>query len=341
MQGKYHAAEALIKTALEGHQALAGPTNSKTLDCQYRLAFIQRALGRYAAAEETVRACFETQKAVYGLSNLDTRKAQYSLALSLIAQSKFDEAESYILDLQEYSKTGHRLDPSHSYVLYLQYALGQIKSAQGRHKEALALYKVACEGIERLKPGHPTSLDFRSTYAAALLKVNAVAYGEESYASQQDIHRALVKALGSDHPLTLTSLVRLSEAAAARGDREGALKAAKKASERRAKVLGSQHPDTIASKAWVERLAKIGQAFNSRQNSASKKAEGGESQRKKWVFDRWRKTSGNQSRNEDDSTEGLAEGEGGSDDDWDRETIRGEDLDQETVDPGKPNFQMW
>jgi len=254
LQGKYGAAEALINKALEGQRVLVGPSDEKTFYIQYRLAFIQRAQGHYAAAEDLVREAFAIQKFVYGLSSLGTRKMQNSLALSLIAHSKIPEAETHILDLLQFVNDQHRVGPDHRYRLHLQFALGLIRTAQGCHAEAVSLYQMAWKGIERSSPGHPESLEFHSAYAAALLQLDVVAHAEESYSTQNNIHKASEKEIGPDHPVTLTSLLRLSEASAAKGDVKSAVKIAKRARERREKVLGNKHPDTVAAEAWLEQL---------------------------------------------------------------------------------------
>lgn len=240
LEGKYDAAAALINTALMDRKALAGPSDQETLGCQYRLAFIQCAQGQYAAAEERLREAFAIQTSVYGFSNLDTRKMQYYLALCLIAQSKLQEAETHIHDLQ-YINHQHHLDNDHPYILKLKFALGCIRTAQDRHVEAVSLYHTAWEGSERSASGHPVSLEFHSAHAAALLKLDPLAHAEESYTTQRDMHVALEKKLGPNHPLTLTSLLRLSEALTAKKDVIGAMKIAKKVRLRGGRRFSSQH----------------------------------------------------------------------------------------------------
>lgn len=254
LSGKYDAAETLITGALAGQKAIAGPSDKDTLHIQYRLAFIQRAQGKYAEAEETVREALSIQTSLYGLKNIEARKMQYSLAVSLIEQSKIEEAESLIHGLLTYIKTDHPLDPSHPYSLWLTFTLGRIRTAQGRYVDALALYRTALDGTVRLYADHPDTHEYRSTYAAVLLKADPVANLEESFRLQGEAHAALEKTNGADHPMTLTSLKRVSEVLAEKKDFRKALKTAKKVCERREKVLKLRHPDTIAAKVWVEQL---------------------------------------------------------------------------------------
>lgn len=239
---------------------------------------------------------------------------QHSLALSLIARSKISEAETHILDLLHFVDDQHRVGPNHRYYLYLQFALGRIRTAQGRHAEAVSLYQTAWEGIERSSPGHPERLEFRSAYAAALLELDAAAHAKESYNIQSDMHKALEKEIGPDHPVTLTSFLRLSEASAAKGDMKRALKIAKSAKERREKVLSNKHPDTVAAEAWLELLqarkrskahvsadvvvdvGAMGDRGKSPGNEANKDHARG-------FFGRWRSSSGK--AQVDDSAESL------------------------------------
>lgn len=154
----------------------------------------------------------------------------------------------------QYINHQHHLDNDHPYILSLKFALGCIRTAQDRHVEAVSLYQSAWEGSERSASGHAVSLEFHSAHAAALLKLDPLAHAEESYTTQRDMHVALEKKLGPNHPLTLTSLLRLSEALTAKKDVKMALKIAKKVRERREKVLKSTHPETVAAAAWVDRL---------------------------------------------------------------------------------------
>lgn len=303
LQGKYDAAENLMTTALEGHKVLAGPTDYKTLDIQYRLVFIQRAQGQYATAEKLVREIFAIQSSIYGLDSLETRKMKCSLALSLIAQSKIEEAEPHILDLLQYAKDRHRLDFDHPYVCYLNFALGNVRMAQERYGEAMSLYEMAWKGIERSAPDHHMGLEFHSAHAAAFLKLDPAVNAEEACCTQKDIHEALEKKLGPDHPLTLLSLLRISEALAAKNDIKRASKTAKRVRQRREKVLKSGHPDTLAAAVWAEQLENMKKEKSSGDTSAEVTREGPQKQkaksagdetkedRPKGPFGRWRKSS--------------------------------------------------
>lgn len=315
LQGKYGAAEALINKAPEGQRALAGHSDEKNLHIQYRLAFIQRAQGHYAAAEEQVREAFEISRSVYGLSSLDTRKMQYSLALCLIAQSKIPEAEKHIPELRRFVNDQHHVDPDHRYRLLLHFALGLIKTAQGCHAEAVSLYQTAWKGIERSSPGRPERLEFRSAYTAALLELNVAVHAEESYSIQSDIYKTSKKEVGPDHPITLTSLLRLSEASAAKGDVKEAVKIAKRAKERREKILGKNHPDTVAAEAWLEQLqarkkskvnvaADVAEDVGTTRDRGKSLGEEGNRDHARGFLGRWRRSSSGKAH-VDDSTESL------------------------------------
>lgn len=71
---------------------------------------------------------------------------------------------------------------------------------------------------------------------------------------QSDIHKASKKRLEPDHPITMISLLRLSKALATKGDIKKAIKIAKKARERRVKILDDEHPSIVAAQAWLEQL---------------------------------------------------------------------------------------
>ncbi len=240
---------------------------------------------------------------------------QYSLALSLIARSKIPEAETHILDLLEFVSDQHRVSPDHRYYLYLQYALGRIRTAQGRHAEAVSLYQTAWEGIERSAPGHPERFEFRSAHAAALLELDVSANAEEPYRIQRDTHKALKREVGPDHPVTLTSLVRLSKASAAKGDVRRAVETAERARERRERILGKEHPDTVAAEAWLEQLqvrkkSKVNVAADVVEDMGTARDRGRSLGREahkdhaKGFFGRWRRSSSGKPQFAD-STESL------------------------------------
>ncbi len=275
LSGKYDAAETLITSAIAGQKALAEPSDKETLRITYRLSFIQRAQGKYTEAEQTAREHLAIHTSVFGDNHWETRKSQYSLALSLIAQSKVEEAETLIQGLLEYIQTDHFLEPGHPYILYLQFELGRIRTAQGRYKEALIFHRNALECFVQLHPDRPEIYEYRSAFAAALLKADPVANLDEAYSLQQEAHADLKKFLGPDHPTTLLSLHRISEVLAEKKDFQKALKTAKKVRDRRDKIWKSKHPDTIAAEVWIEEL----EARRKQKPDDSLKVAGGEERR--------------------------------------------------------------
>lgn len=55
---------------------------------------------------------------------------------------------------------------------------------------------------------------------------------------------------GDDHPLVYGVLIQLSRAQYAQGKRERAAESAREVAEGRAVILGEDHPETVAARAW-------------------------------------------------------------------------------------------
>lgn len=93
-QGKYEAAEAIKRRALEGKEKAPGPEHSSTLASVNNMAFVLQCQGKYEAAEAMNRRALEgTEKALGAehpntLTSVSTWQMCYSIRASTRRQKR-------------------------------------------------------------------------------------------------------------------------------------------------------------------------------------------------------------------------------------------------------------
>lgn len=250
-QGRYNDAEVAILKALDGQKHLIDTGHRLTLQIMQRLGFVQRAQGKYGDFEKTARQYLDAQNAAYGPKHIDTREAIYTYASALAANNKIAEAEKLFLSLEEIIIRELPFDEKHQYNFYVQHSLGNINVDKGDYATAVKHYEVAYIGIQHTYKDHMKQYGYESTLATALLRADPINNLDRAFTLQQEACSGLERTLASNHPVTLSAIIRLSEVYVVKRDYVQALKLAKRAVNGREKVLNSGHPDIAIARSWL------------------------------------------------------------------------------------------
>ncbi|KAH7384380.1 kinesin light chain 1 [Phaeosphaeria sp. MPI-PUGE-AT-0046c] len=217
-QGQYEEAEAMHRRALEGREKVLGREHPYTLTSVSQLGLVLARQGQYKEADAINQRALEGREKVLGREHADTLTSINNIGLVLKRQGQYKEAEAmHRQALEGYKKV---LGREHPYTLTSVSNLGLVLERQGKYKEAEAMHQRALEGYEKvLGREHPYTLTSVSN---------------------------LRLVLGREHPDTLTSVYNLASLFHRQRQYSPAVELYQRAYNGRVKVLGAQHPRTVA-----------------------------------------------------------------------------------------------
>ncbi|GIM13817.1 hypothetical protein Vretimale_16879, partial [Volvox reticuliferus] len=272
VQGAYDEAKALHRRALAGRGRVLGTDHPNTLSCVNNLANLLYDQGLYDEAEPLHRRALYGRERVLGASHPDTLASLNNLANALHSLGRYDEAQK----LQRRALYGREvvLGPDHPDTLASVNNLANALYDQGMYSDAMPLHRRALESRERvLGDEHPETLGSVDNLANVLQSLGRY---KEAEPLQRRALAGRERVLGPDHPDTLASLGNLAvllQSLAAGGDEaafpssaaaatSGGYLAEAESLHRRAlvgreRVLGPDHPHTLAS---VSGLAELMQS---------------------------------------------------------------------------------
>lgn len=183
--------EESYRTSARAH----GPAHADTAEALAALALVRHELDALPEAEQAYREALALM-ADAGVPALQRARVEANLADLLIRTDRFDEA-ARTLD-QVLAAEQAALGPDHPDLAYTLNTQGTLADAQGRHEDALALYRRAL-AIRRaaLPPEHPAIATVLANMAGSYADLGATADARDSYAQALRILRG---AHGDDHP---------------------------------------------------------------------------------------------------------------------------------------------
>ncbi|MHC4140313.1 MAG: serine/threonine protein kinase [Planctomycetota bacterium] len=154
-QGRYNAAEALIREAYLGKLDLLGDEHLATLVAMQSLGSIYLGQGLYDKAEPLLRESLETRIRVFGEQSFVTAQATLKLGEFYLRQNRFDEAEPLVRKaLTQYQQS---LGETHFFTKGAHLTLGRVLLGQGKYEEAeKELIDALQFGIEVVGEDHPS-----------------------------------------------------------------------------------------------------------------------------------------------------------------------------------------
>jgi len=197
-QGKYEAAEEMIRRVLDEEGKVLGVEHPSTLTSASNLAIVLQVQGKYKAAQEMNLRALDGQKKILGVEHPSTLTTVHTLASLLQHQGKYEAAE----EMNRRALEGREkvLGVKHPSTLTSVSNLALVLQDQGKYKAAEAMYRRALEGREKvLGVKHPST--FTSVYRLAYLFHIQKRYNNASVLYIR-ASEGFLQTLGADHPET-------------------------------------------------------------------------------------------------------------------------------------------
>jgi tetratricopeptide (TPR) repeat protein len=226
---------------------------------QGNLAIAYTTLGKFDKAEPIQRALHAVQRRVCGVEFPSTLTTACNLATTLRNLGRFADAEG--IEREAYSAYTRLLGPEHTSTLICGSNLAGTLTQQGKYADAEKLLRQVYE-IEKRTLGltDMTTLSTESMLGAVLFALNQ---HFESEALRRATYNAYLRILGREHPSTLCAAVSLAASLSVHCVCTGKVAEAERmeyeALALQRKILGSEHPDTMASmNNHADTLIKLG-----------------------------------------------------------------------------------
>jgi tetratricopeptide (TPR) repeat protein len=241
-RGQYGIADQLARASLQARQEILGVDDAETLDSMNMVALVLEYQGKYELAEEINRRALAGKEKVQGMDHPSTLESMDNLAVVLRYQWKYEQAE----DINRRALAGRAkvLGMDHPDTLISMNNLAIVLQHQGKSEQAEEMNRRALAGKEKLLD-HPETLTSMDNLALVLRY-------QGKYKQAEEMNRQALAGketvLGMDHPDTLTSVYCLAQLLSELDDHHQleALELYERATTGFNKVLGPEHPKTIA-----------------------------------------------------------------------------------------------
>lgn len=238
--GRYTLAEQRLREALSGWERLRGQDDPHTLQIASNLADVLIELGRREEAEGLMRDTVARRTRTLGAAHPDTVKSRNTLATTLRGSpARLAEAErmyrALLVDLVVLDSDG-----ATDLTLGVQNNLAAVLSHQGKHSEALTMYRELIDARSRhYGDDHPDTWTARLNYAVVLNSLGNVTEAETRLAEVLEGYRRLH---GRRHPATLQVQVSLAANRANQGRKAEAAPLLRDAIDGYRSTHGPNHP---------------------------------------------------------------------------------------------------
>ncbi|WP_328657510.1 tetratricopeptide repeat protein [Streptomyces sp. NBC_00334] len=244
--GDWTAALALAATAARTAAEHLGDEHPATIEARSGQGPVLFRLGRYAEAAELLRPVHRDALRTLGPHDARTLDAAYELQRVLHRLGDLTQARTLLETVLDGRR--HVLGEDHVATLKTRCEMLELRLALDEFDGyTAAAEELAGDCERRLGPDHLVTVWARDALARGLLRSGRGAEAEELFGRVLAGQRA---GYGDGHPLVLGVLIQLSRAQYAQGKREQAAESAREVAEGRAEVLGEDHPETVAARAW-------------------------------------------------------------------------------------------
>jgi tetratricopeptide (TPR) repeat protein len=250
-QGRFAEAEQALASILGVREERLGRDRPETLRTWRELAFVWRRQGRFAEAEQALRSIRAVIEERLGSDHPETLVIRTELARTWSKQGQLAEAEQAYISVLAVRK--EQLGSDHLNTLMTRQELALVWRDQGRLAEAeQALASVLAIREERLGNDHAYNVGTRQMLAVVWRKQGRLAEAEQALTSIL----ATSKWLGSDNLFNLATQHELALVWRDQGRFTEAEQALTSVLAIREERLGSDHPDTIATRAAITELTE-------------------------------------------------------------------------------------
>ncbi|MDF3291851.1 tetratricopeptide repeat protein [Streptomyces silvisoli] len=228
-------AEQRLREALSGWERLRGQDDAQTLQIASNLASVLIDLGRREEAEGLMRDTVARRTRTLGATHPDTLSSRNTLAGTLRGSpAQLAEAEHM------YRAMLADIDGTTDLTLVVQHNLAAVLTHQGKHAEALKMYRALIESrSQRQGDDHPDTWTSRHNYAVVLNSLGHVTEAEDRLAEVLEGYR---RAYGPRHAATLSVQVDLAATRANQGRGAEAVPLLRDAIEGYRSTHGPNHP---------------------------------------------------------------------------------------------------
>jgi tetratricopeptide (TPR) repeat protein len=240
---RFAAARAVYQAALERARANAGETSVMAADCLDEIADAMFAEGKYEESEETARRALQIQSTFFPEGD-----ARICLSLDLIMRSLFTRGE--LVEAEEIARRSLALserDPGTSRVELTDRlnSLASILTTRNLNEEAISIMsRVLDIQKEALGERHPQLGHSLMNLGVILRRAGRL---DEAVDQLRKAVEILTSALG-EHSYVALAYNNLSVALVVVGDLENAEREIRRAVEMRQKILGMNHPRSVATR---------------------------------------------------------------------------------------------
>ncbi len=250
-QGEYQAAREALKGLLP--KLVAGRGLEAGLIEEARRALADAALesGDIKAAKAQARENLESARREHGEDSSELSGAQASLAGILGADGEWEEANRMITEAFQAER--RRLGPAHPRVLKLLSLAADLALREGNYRLAEQHYRDAALSAEQvLGAEHPTTL---TLYAQAATTVSDGGDPAAAVLLFEQVLPRLLLALGADHGDVLVARANYGLALRLAGRTDDAERELGDVYQRRRRVLGETHPETMRTVNFLAAIA--------------------------------------------------------------------------------------
>lgn len=254
-RGRPAEAERRLRGLLADMAGVFTPDHRTVLRTQVALAGAVGLQDDVGEAERLLRDVIAERTRTLGPDHRETLAAGDQMCWVLGRGGRLAEAEAMCAEI---ATTRRRiLGPDHPHTLTSRYRQAWIVLRQGRHRAARRRFARLLADLRRtVGDRHPDTLRCRTRYVETLRLDTGPAAASTAVATTaaRDLVRDLVEALGEDAVETMRGREELGRLALARGDTAEARRILREVLERRRRVLGDDHSDTLRSVEDVDGL---------------------------------------------------------------------------------------
>ncbi|MFI6133071.1 alpha/beta fold hydrolase [Micromonospora sp. NPDC051141] len=249
--GLARSAEEILTPVVENCAAYGmSPADREILALRHELARAALEQQRPAEAEALLRDVIAGREAVLTAQHPDTLASRHKLARAIMASNRWSEAEKELRSIV--TAEDKVRGPEHSDTMIIRHTLARAVRHQGRTAEAEEMLReILAIRLRHWEPEEPETLLVRHSLARCLFDLSRFDEAEQQL-------RAALTGLRADEmvrPEVLLLRWTLAQVLIARKDVVAARAVLTGLLEDRERVIGEQHPDTVATRETLARLA--------------------------------------------------------------------------------------
>lgn len=244
---RYEEAETVLRDVMARRRRLLGESHPQVIRIMQRLATLLQLRGKYGESEALAKEAAARAYQVLGEGSLDYWESTSVAGEDQRLQGRLDEAERSLQT--SIAAASARLGPGADRTAYYRIELAAVWEAEGRNREARAVYAETLELFRKSGRGL-----IRNSLAGLGRTETALGEWEQAEAHLQEALDRQIGATGETHPEVAGILASQAELKRAEGKPAEARTLLDRAIQIDMQVLGAAHPETVELKKKFARL---------------------------------------------------------------------------------------